>query len=245
VKKKVTNSNRSLGGYLYWGIIKFSRSNKLAWILIDYSALIFYKVFRGNSTFKFLGKKYKYFYHTYNRTMASERVVEVPIGWGYVKKFKGKQILEVGHVLGHYFPVKHDILDKYENGDGVINEDVIDYSPNKKYDLILSISTMEHVGWTYGEKKESKKFMQGIDNLRKLLKKDGTMIITFAVHYRDDLTKLIRDHKMPFNKEYFMKRTSFLGDWVEIDYDEAMKEVKYDSHFANANIVYIGVLDKS
>jgi hypothetical protein len=38
------------------------------------------------------------------------------------------------------------VLDKYEQAPGVINEDVVSFSPPQKYDLIVSVSTLEHVG---------------------------------------------------------------------------------------------------
>jgi len=50
-------------------------------------------------------------------------------------------------VLSHYFAVKHDIVDKYEIAPSVVNEDLVNFKPGKKYDLIVSISTLEHVGW--------------------------------------------------------------------------------------------------
>jgi hypothetical protein len=50
-------------------------------------------------------------------------------------------------VLSYYFKVDHDILDKYEIIDGVINEDVVDFNPLKRYDLIISILSLPSVGW--------------------------------------------------------------------------------------------------
>ena len=41
----------------------------------------------------------------------------------------------------------HDVLDKYEKGNNVINDDVVSFSTEVKYDLIVSVSTLEHVGW--------------------------------------------------------------------------------------------------
>lgn len=81
--------------------------------------------------FKFQNKKYPYFWHQYNTTWQNERTVEVPIIWEIVKKYKTKKILEVGNVLSYYFPVKHDIVDKYEKEKGVINEDVVNFQPAK------------------------------------------------------------------------------------------------------------------
>lgn len=112
----------------------------------DFFEFYFYRIFYSSRTFVFRVKQYKYFYHKYNTTWKLERTVEVPIIFEVVKKHHDKNILEVGNVLSHYFPVNHDIIDKYEKGKGVINEDVVDFRPPKKYDLIVSISTLEHVG---------------------------------------------------------------------------------------------------
>src|SRR5690349_15642495 len=74
-------------------------------------------------TFTFQGKTYPYFHHGYNRTWANERAVEIPIVWSPVLECRGK-ILEVGNVLGHYFPFDQAVVDKYEKGTNVINADI-------------------------------------------------------------------------------------------------------------------------
>jgi hypothetical protein len=75
-------------------------------------------------------------------------MIEVPIIYEMVKEAEayGQKVLEVGNVLSHYFHVNHDIVYKYEKAKGVINEDVINFRLPKKYDLIISISTLEHMG---------------------------------------------------------------------------------------------------
>lgn len=158
--------------------------------------------------------------------------------------YHDKKILEVGHVLSHYFPVRCDILDKYEKGKGVINQDVEKFKTKKKYDLIISISTMEHVGWSYGEEKKPEKFSRGINNLKKNLSQTGIIFVTFPIFYNPYITQLIKEEKMPFNTQYFMKRVSFWNEWVEINYEEAMKGQLYDNYYANANILYIGIYSK-
>jgi hypothetical protein len=113
----------------------------------------------SRKTFIFNGKTYYYFVHKYNTTWKNERAVEVPIIWDIVREHyrQGKRVLEVGNVLSHYFRIFHDVLDKYEVAEGVINQDVVDFKPAWKYDLIVSISTLEHVGWDE-EPKEPEKF---------------------------------------------------------------------------------------
>lgn len=226
---------------IYWKIIRLSRSGFVFRKLIDWAALIFYKVFRGSKEFKFEGKRYRYFYHLYNRTVASERVIEIPIAKELVDKYQGKSILEVGNVLAHYFDIKHEVLDKYEEGKDVINQDVVKYSPRKKYDLIISISTMEHVGWSYGENKDVFKFKKGIRNLKGLLKKEGLLFVTFPLFYRDDLTELIERGKAGFSGSYFLYRTSFWNEWKQCSKKEAfLRNSAYDSFYANANVLFIG-----
>ena len=48
---------------------------------------------------------------------------------------KINELLEIGNVLSHYFKWDHDVVDKYEKVEGVINEDVVDFRPSKKYDI--------------------------------------------------------------------------------------------------------------
>jgi len=104
---------------------------------------------------------------------------------------------------------------------------------------------MEHVGWDYGEEKESEKFKKGINNLKKCLRKDGQLLVTMPLFYRSDLSDLIINKAMPFTEEYFMKRVSFWNEWVQINHEEAIKGARYDSHYANANVLYIGFYKRS
>lgn len=226
---------------MYWFFINLRRTNKPARIFIETAVFLYYVFFRRGNTFNFQGKKYKYFYHLYNRTIGSERIVEIPIAYKILNDFKSKNILEVGNVLSHYFFINHDVLDKYEKAKFVINKDVANFTLRKKYDLILTVSTMEHVGWTYGEKVDPGKFLRGITNLKKHLAKNGMLLVTFPLYYRNDLSKLIISGKMPFKEEYFMKRTSFWNEWIEVGLKDAVKGNAYDKYFANANILYIGI----
>lgn len=137
-------------------------------IVIFYEQLFMFCKSKLNRGFVFQGKKYKYFYHRYNRTWTNERAVEIPIIREIWKENKGKEVLEIGNVLSHYFSVNHDIVDKYEKAKSIINEDVVNLKPSKKYDLIISISTLEHVGFDE-EPKEPEKILRAIENLKNLL----------------------------------------------------------------------------
>ena len=115
-------------------------------------------------TFVFNGHTYPYLYHFCNKTWKNERGVEIPIFRDILLRHQAARILEVGNVLSHYFPVHHEVVDKYEVAPIVINQDIVEFAPTERYDLILSISTLEHVGWDEVPR-EPAKLLQAIEHL--------------------------------------------------------------------------------
>lgn len=201
----------------------------------------FYKLFRRDRTFTFNGQKYKYFYGLYNFTYIGERSVEIPIIWDQVTKHRQDKILEVGNVLSHYSSIGHDIVDKYEQAPGVINEDIITFNPNRKYDLIVSISTIEHVGWD--EKRKSKhKIILAIAKIRNLLEKGGQAILTLPIGYNYYLDELIKSsRKKLFTNIFFLKRVSADNRWKQVPYKEATN-TKFNTPYPFANALAIGII---
>jgi hypothetical protein len=148
------------------------------------------KVLRHN-TFMVLGETYHYFDTV--KTWLGERAVELPIVMKIVRKYQDANILEIGNVLAHHVQFQHDVLDKYETVNGVINEDVVDFKPKKKYDLIVSVSTLEHVGWDE-RPRDDMKIPRAIGNLRTLITpRSGTIIVTLPLGYNSALDKLLKE----------------------------------------------------
>jgi hypothetical protein len=172
-----------------------------------------------------------------------ERAIEIPIIWDIVKKYPEQNILEVGNVLSHYFCINHDILDKYEKGEGVINQDVVNFQTSKRYKLIVSISTLEHVGWDESPR-EPKKILQAIQNLKQLLAPNGKIIVTLPLGSNADLDLLLQNKRLPFTKQYYLKRISRDNKWVEVNWKDICK-TKYNRPFPNANGLIIGVIEKN
>jgi len=85
--------------------------------------------FKSGRSFHARGVDHPYFYHTYNETYRNERAVEIPIVWSIVQRVPPERVLEVGDVLSHYFPTRHDVVDKYEQAPRVQNVDVVDFRP--------------------------------------------------------------------------------------------------------------------
>lgn len=190
-------------------------------------------------TFCFDGRKYEYLYHSYNRTWKNERGVEIPIFREILLQHEGKRVLEVGHVLAHYFPIQHDVVDKYEVSPGAINQDIVEFAPRQKYDLIVSISTLEHVGWDE-QPQEPAKLLQAIEHLRdRCLAPGGQIVVSLPVGYNKFFDGLLRDGKSPFTTQHFLKRISKRNYWVESDWN-GCKDVPYGRFVAHA--ICIGII---
>ena len=175
--------------------------------------------------FMFDNKPFSYFYHPYNKTWKNERAIEIPIALSYLKEFKGKKILEIGNVLSHYVKTKHLILDKFEISSKVINQDVINFKSSIKFDLIISISTFEHIGIDdsiYNPKNSIK----GIINIKNnCLSKDGVFLISFPVNYNPALTKLLEGNIFNY-KIYCFKKINNKNLWKQCSFEE-IKDYKH------------------
>jgi SAM-dependent methyltransferase len=214
----------------FWQGIK---KDRLSYARLMSSIIIGYGMkFVRSKEFNFGGKTYRYFYHPYNHTWVNERAVEIPIVRESV--LQNRTVLEIGNVLKHYYPFEHDVVDKYENGRGIVNQDVVDFSLGKKYDLIISISTMEHVGWDE-EVKDRYKIPKSIENLKRHLNDNGKIVITVPLKYNPFLDELIV--KGAFSNIRFLKREP-LGVWHEV----SLGEVKDASYLEGVSARVLGVI---
>jgi len=191
-------------------------------------------------------QRYRYFAHPYNWTWDNERAVEIPIVWRIVQQHRGKRILEVGHVLGHYFRFPHDVIDKYERAPGVLNTDVLNFQPEQPYDLIVSISTIEHVGWHddrrgwQREPRDPHLASVAIEHLAELLTPGGQLVITFGVDQHPGLDRLVRDDRLPFDQVGYLRRTSRWNRWKEVERSQVL-DSQYGQPFPCANAVVVGI----
>jgi hypothetical protein len=196
-------------------------------------------------TFQFQGRTLDCFYHSYNMTWAGERCIEIPIAKSYLDQYSGKQILEVGNVLSHYFPVSHDVLDKFEKGLGIINEDIIGYAPAKQYDLILSISTFEHIGYDDEAEGSSRQKIQSAIAActEKLLAPGGKLVITVPVGYNPELDQMMKSGELKASSEAYMRREKKL-DWVTSTKEEALN-CHFRTPFPYANAILVAEFAKA
>ncbi|KKM86138.1 hypothetical protein LCGC14_1282030, partial [marine sediment metagenome] len=134
-----------------------------------------------------------------------------------------------------------NIVDKYERAPGVLNEDIVDYNPGKKYDIIITISTLEHVGWNE-KPREPLKIFKAIENLKRLLITGGKIIITIPKGHNPVLDNLIMEDKLPFTRSFFLKRVSKNNKWKQVS-RKKISNVKYGSYARwSASAVIIGYI---
>ena len=208
-------------------------------IYLKYLGYYWRKILNSPKKFTFNKKTYPYFVHQFNQTYYNERCVEIPIVIDEFKKHDPADILEVGNVLSHYFNYHHTIIDKFEKSKGVINVDIIDYKPSKKYNLITSISTLEHVGWD-DLPKDDNKIPVAVNALKNLLTDDGTLLVTAPLGYNPNLDGMLQSENLGFSKQLFLKRTGSNGVWKEVTLSEA-KNAKYGSPYPCANVLFVGI----
>lgn len=142
-------------------------------------------------------KNKEYRYNTIPINNLSERCIEVPIGLMFLFAHRGERVLEVGNVISQYENEisvsvglsERVIIDKFEKGLGVLNEDLLTYDRDGEFDAILSISTVEHVGMgsdpsgTYGEPmaRDITYPLRAIEKIYRLLALNGKALITVPV----------------------------------------------------------------
>ena len=234
-----------MGSHLY-----NSRLGKVAWFVRRFGAAeLFLKPLRcafapliiprlARAEFVFEGKSLPLFYHRYNMTWANERAVEVPVAGEFLRRFAGKRVLEVGNVTPHYLDTGHTVLDKFERGPGIINEDIAGFAPGERFDLILSVSTFEHIGYDDEANGESgEKISQAITTCRGLLTLGGQLVLTLPLGYNPALDRMIADGQLGSERATFLKRTGRLA-WQTVDAEAALAS-EYGRPFPYANAVMI------
>ena len=183
--------------------------------------------------FVFNGKQFRYFAHPHHWTACNERVVEIPLALHYLANYKGGRILEVGNVTGHYTSISHTVIDKFERADGVLNLDILDFTPTQKFDLILSISTFEHIGFNENNYSNHTRYcdhpenlLQAVEHAKQLLAPGGVFLLTVPLCYNPFLDQWISDGSLGMTDMWFLKRDSRWNWWKQVPYEE-VEGVKY------------------
>lgn len=170
-------------------------------------------------SFPWGGERVRYFTHPYHYTWLNERSVEVALAERVLAGHPGAAVLEIGNVTRHYLPVDHAVVDKYEHGAGVSNLDVVDLAEEQEYDVILAISTLEHVGLDE-DVLDPAKPARAIEALKRALKPGGLLWMTVPVGYNPDLDRGLRDGDFGFTRMDALLRRPRRNLWRQVPLEE-------------------------
>jgi hypothetical protein len=188
--------------------------------------------------FTFNGRQYRYLIHPYNETWSNERAVEVPIVRGELDRASGP-VLEIGNVLSHYGSVSHSVVDKYEQAPNVVNEDIEAFAGGP-YELIVTISTLEHVGWNRREARRPERLLAVLEHIRSLLVPTGRMVATVPIGYNGWLDERLREDDLPWRRQ-FLRRIS-RREWREAAAAEVCT-AQYGAPYPRANAIAVLTMD--
>ena len=194
---------------------------KIKWYIEEYIKFRLYKIKNmgySHRTFWCGNVEYPYFISFTNLAYTSERTMEIPIINTLIGTYQPKNILEIGNVLNNYFKdlkIPHVVVDKYEKGKNVYNIDFVEYNGDKKFDMIVSISTLEHIGWDSPEVRDEQKTLRAFSKMKSLLNPNGKLFITIPLGHNAFLDNFLKTGQIKTDRMYLMKRISKRNDWRE------------------------------
>ena len=168
------------------------------------------------STFPWDGVRLRYFDHPYNDTALNMRRIEIPIVRHHMRKMlRGRgpiRVLEVGNVLSNYQDIAWPVIDLHE--DGCINEDITTYRPPEPVDLIVSISTVEHV---CGDPNAV------LANIRSCLAPGGLAVITIPPRYNKHIRRYLQKGILAYDRISAMRHAG-QNQWTPCTIREAIAQ---------------------
>ena len=230
---------------------------------------------------KFFFNKKEFSYNRIKFNNPTERAVEIPIAFSFLADLnKPASVLEIGNVLSHYENhlsetlgiTSRRIVDKFELEVGVDNEDLMNLPSEEKYDAIVSLSTVEHIGQKgdpsggYGEQQENRDLeapLKAIAKIYDLLAPNGKALITVPFGKLTDgewYIQFSKEYLYLLGKTYGIPKeavsvnclklidretngSSFNVLWEELDALE-LSYMEYGSPFSQANAIAVIELSK-
>jgi SAM-dependent methyltransferase len=204
---------------------------------------LFESLLHGKKSFVFNGESYRYWVRRHNFTYFHERCVELPIMARLLSKYRDRQVLEIGNVMLHYDrSLRHRIVDKFEKHPCVTNADVVDFASPDRFDLIFSISTLEHVGWD-DDPRDPGRVLLAVEHLKELLAPGGVLVVSAPLGYNPHFDQYVFSHTLGLESS-FLKRLGPAMDWQEVDVKDCVG-AQYDFPYPCGNVVFIGKYEKA
>lgn len=191
-----------------------------------------------NGAFRWCGLAYPYFHGAYNNTRISERAVEVSIAMSLLNQ--SVYTLEVGAVLPHYLPGwpsgRHTVIDLHEVFPGVVNEDVLTFEPDIRYDCIICISTLDHLNNAHEVK-------TAVTNMKSWLHRGGDLFITLPAGQPPEvgggewLDELVLSGQLEMTLTRMDKTNAAGHGWEQVDTE--CPPLAYNGETPFANTLYL------
>lgn len=191
----------------------------------------------GDQRFRFAGQDYPYCIDRYGFTWRTERAVEVPVARAFLDSVGSGSVLEIGNVMSHFGRQGQTVVDKYDRRAGVINEDIDGFVPGQKFDCLVSVSTLEHVGFDE-EIRDPEKLPRVLRGLKHLVRDRGAVLVTLPLGYNPVVDDMVRRSDLPFSECGYLVRGP-QRRWTEGTRDQALA-AGYDHRRRAANAVLIG-----
>jgi hypothetical protein len=119
----------------------------------------------------------------------------------------------------------------------------VSYQPARRYGLIISILTLEHVGWDE-HPREPMKIIWALQNLLHYLNDQREIIITLPVGYNPTVDRLITEGWVRFSELHSLRRISNANQWAECSWAEIVG-LHYNSPLTHANGPVFGIFSKN
>lgn len=190
-------------------------------------------------TFTLGGRGYPYLRHRYLDTASSERAVELPVALALLHEAQAapaRRVLEVGDVLTHHAWSDHLVVDLYGRRPGVVNEDIASFTGGP-FDLVLSVSTVEHIGWDESPR-DVDKAARAVGHMVSLLAPGGEMLVTIPVGYHRFLDDAVTDGRLNPTRIAWLVRTG-VRRWTEGSEDEALATVYGWPHAGASAVAFL------
>jgi hypothetical protein len=168
-----------------------------------------------SSTFGLWGKQLPYWLHRYNTTWRNERCIEVAAAINFLNENPAGRCLEFGNVLRNYGIRRPDVvIDLYEHAAGVTNVDIVDYYDSTGFQLIVSLSTLEHVGWDE-HPQQPEKALDALKKMRSFLHADGLCLVSVPLGCNPALDEYICSGQSDSKRSAAFVRID--GGWAPTD----------------------------
>lgn len=196
---------------------------------------------RDPGSFSWDGRTLPYFVDHYHYTWLNERTVEIALALDLLEHQPEAEVLEIGNVLGHYTDLTHPVVDKYEHAPGVLNADVADLDLGRTFDLVMAVSTLEHVGLDE-DTVDPAKAARAVERLHAHLKQGGLLWVTHPVGYNLALDEQIRSGELAFTRLRGLRREDSRNCWREVPVEEVWG-TPYDRLLYTAHAIVVAEFD--